>query len=101
MTNNAPRDFDARDEWIECPKCRNVTVKLRDFEITDAGEGPTAHADGIEFLLFGWWALALNYLSELFSFGGRKRKLVQLKAHILPRAPESLVCPYCLHVIER
>ena len=101
MRNNNPRDFDARDEWIECPKCRNVMVSLRDFAITDAGEGPSAHADLPEFLLFGWWAYLINYLAEAFSFGGRKSKLATIKAQVLPRAPNSLVCPHCLHVIER
>ena len=101
MTNNDPRSYDARDEWIECPKCHNVTVALADYEISEAAEGPTLGADWLEFLIFGWIIFVANYLMELFSFGGRKAKLAQLKTQVLPRAPRSLVCPRCLHVIER
>ena len=101
MINNNPRAYDAADEWIECPKCRNVTVALADYEISDAAEGPTASADLPEFLLFGWWAFVINYLTELFSFGGRKTKLAKLKKDVLPNFPKSLICPTCLHVIER
>ena len=101
MTNNDPRAFDAHDEWIECPKCRNVTVALANYEISDAAEGATLNAEPLEFLLFGWVAFLANYVTELFSLGGRKSKLARLKAQILPRFPRALVCPRCLHVIER
>ena len=101
MINNDPRAHDPADEWIECPKCRNVTVRLDDYQISEAAEGPALGADWIEFLIFGWVIFVANYIMELFSFGGRKSKLAKLKAEILPNFPNSLVCPRCLHVIER
>ena len=76
-------------------------VRLDDYEISEAAEGPTVGADWLEFLLFGWIVFVVNYAMELFSFGGRKSHLAKLKAQVLPRAPRSLVCPRCLHVIER
>lgn len=101
MRNSNPRAYDPVDEWIECPKCRNVTVPLKDFEISEASEGPTASADAVDFWLFGLWAFAINYFAEAFSFGGRRAKLRQLKRDVLPQFPHSLVCPRCLNVIER
>ena len=101
MNNNDPRAYDAPDEWIECPKCRNVTVALADYEISDAAEGPTLNADTTDFLLFGWWAYVVNYFAEMFSLGGRKTKLAKLKTDVLPAYPKSLICPACLHVIKR
>ena len=101
MTNNNPRAYDAKAEWIECPHCHNVTLPLADYQISNASESPDVSASGLEFLLFGWWAFALNFLADVFSLGGRKTKLAHLKAEILPQFPRSLVCPRCLNVIKR
>ena len=76
-------------------------VRLDDYEISEAAEGPTVGADWLEFLLFGWIIFVVNYGMELFSFGGRKSTLAKLKAEVLPAFPRALVCPRCLHTIER
>ena len=101
MINNDPRSYDARDEWLDCPQCRAATVLLANYEISDAGYDPASHSDLPQFLWFGWLTYALDYVSELFSFGGRESKLARLKRETLPQFPRSLVCPRCLHVIKR
>lgn len=76
-------------------------LPLKDFEIQKSSESPTAGAEPWEFLLWGWAAFVANYLSDLFTFEERKRKLAGLKQEVLPGFPGSLVCPRCLHVARR
>jgi hypothetical protein len=76
-------------------------LPLKDYEIQKSGESPSVGAEWWEFLLWGWWAFVYNYVYDLFTYEGRKRKLAQQKQALLPHFPNSLVCPRCLHVLRR
>lgn len=88
-------------EWVECPDCHSPMTPLRDFEISSSSEFPAVEAEMWEFLLWGWIIFVINFVVGLLGFGGRKRKLSQLKRDVLPRFPHSLVCPRCLSVQRR
>lgn len=95
------RKYDRQDEFVACPACRSWMLPLKDYEIQKSSESPTAGAEWHEFLLWGWWAFVANYIHDLLTYEGRKKKLAQQKKEILPQFPNSLVCPRCLHVTKR
>jgi hypothetical protein len=76
-------------------------LPLNTYEIQSSSENPGVGAEPDEVFLYGWWAYVYNYLYDLFTLKERQRKLAQLKAEILPRSPNSLVCPKCLDIRER
>lgn len=76
-------------------------LPLKDYELQKSSESPTVGAEPWEFLLWGWWAFVANYVADLFTYEGRKRKLAEQKQDVLPNFPNSLVCPRCLHIIKR
>jgi len=76
-------------------------LPLKDYEISRQSESPNVGAEWWEFLIWGWWALVANFAYDLFTFESRKRKLAQQKQASLPKYPNSLICPRCLHLIER
>lgn len=92
---------DLQNEWIECPHCRSVMLPLREYEIQRSSEFPAVEAELWEFLLWGWMAFVSNFVCALIGFGGRKATLAKQKQDILPRFPNSLVCPRCFVVIRR
>ncbi len=98
-------DYDANDEWIECNQCRYPMLPLRSFEIQKIAEFPAVEADGVTFLIWGWTIFVAQiisrFLAGLITFGARKKKLAQAKAEILPRFPNSLICPQCLATVKR
>jgi hypothetical protein len=63
----------------------------------------------------GWgspsWGFSINWLylvGWLFNMGrgaasveSKRAKLRKLRTEVLPRAPETLVCPQCFEIIER
>jgi len=92
---------DARDEWVECPKCRAVMLPLGGYEIDKSSEFPAVEADAWSFFVWGWGIFVYNFLFALATYEGRRRKLETLKRGVLPRFPNSLVCPRCLHVTTK
>lgn len=94
------RRYDRQDD-VKCPSCQSWMLPLGQYELQKSSESPTVGAEWYEFLLWGWWIFVANYISDLFTYEGRKRKLAQQKAEILPQFPNSLVCPRCLHVTKR
>jgi len=95
------KSYDRPEEWLNCSQCHTYMLPLKDYEISRASEAPSAEAEWWEFLLFGWWVFAFNYVYGFFTFEGRKRKLAQQQAEILPEFPNSMICPRCLHVVKR
>ena len=73
---------------------------------TVAGSGTEGYSNPLNRFFFSLWVL--NLLRWLFSLLGdkakvsRKRQRVrELRAEVLPRAPNSLICPNCLEFLER
>ena len=95
------RRYDRRDEDVACSECHSWMLPLDKYEIQKASESPTVGAELWEFLLWGWPVFVANYISDLFTYEGRKKKLAQQKLEILPAFPNSMVCPRCLHVTKR
>ena len=95
------RRYDKQDEFVNRPECRSFMLPLKDYEIQKSSESPTVGAELWEFLVWGWWAFVYNYVYDLFTYEGRKRKLAQQKQELLPQFSNSLVCPRCLHVVKR
>lgn len=95
------RRYNANDDWTMCPECHNGTLRLDSYEIQKSSESPDVDVEWYEFVIWGWWAIAVNFLSDLMTYEGRKKKLARLKQDILPAFPGSLVCTRCLHVIKR
>lgn len=73
-------------------------IPLADYEIHKASESPGVGAELWQFLLFGWAIFVINYLTDLWTFEERKKKLATLKAEVLPTFPRSQVCPRCLEL---
>jgi hypothetical protein len=76
-------------------------LSLQEYEISKASESPTIGAEWWELLLWGWWAFVFNYVYDLVTYEGRKKKLAQMKREVLPQFPHSLVCTRCLHLMRR
>lgn len=87
------------DIWRTCAQCATPLVPLRDFEIHQSSESPVVGAEGWQILLFGWWALVVNYVSDFFTQGQRVSRLAKLKNEVLPQFPDSQVCPRCLKIL--
>ena len=96
-----PRTHDEQNEWVECPRCRSVMSSLRDYELRSASEFPAIEAEFWEFFLWGWMAYMYNFAVGLLTYGGRKARLAKQKRDVLPRFPQSLVCPRCLYALPR
>lgn len=94
------RRYDPPEE-TPCPECRSWMLPLERYEIQKASETASIDAELWEFLLWGWWAFVYNYVYDLLTIEGRKRKLAALKRDILPNFPSSQVCPRCLCVKKR
>lgn len=95
------RQYDGQDDVVPCPECHAFMLPLQGYEISKSVEAPVVSAELWEFLLWGWWAFASNYLWGALTLKGRLSKLAQQKAEVLPQFPRSLVCPKCLHIIRR
>jgi hypothetical protein len=76
-------------------------LPLKDYDLQKSSESPTMGAELWEFLLWGWVAFVANYISDLFLYEERKRKLAKQKQDVLPEFPNSLVCTRCLHLTKR
>ncbi len=76
-------------------------LPLKEHEIQKCSESPSVGAEWWEFLIWGWAAFVYNFIFDSFTYEGRKQKLAQQKAGVLPQFPRSLVCPKCLHVLKR
>ena len=76
-------------------------LPLEKYEIQKSSESPSADAEWWEIIAFGWMVIIYNYVFDLFTYEGRKRKMAQLKRDVLPQFPNSLVCPRCLHVVKK
>ena len=94
-------DSDRHADYINCPECGTFMLPLKDYDMDKASEAPAVGADLFEFLVWGWMAFIYNYVYDLLTLEGRKKKLAEQKRDILPSAPNSLVCPRCLHVLKR
>ena len=99
-TDTQPDDQFSKDEWIECPKCRTVMLRLSEYEIQGTDGIPGGETELWEFLLWGWMAFAYNFVLDLLGFGGQKVKLAKLKKEVLPAYPSSVVCPRCFYVLK-
>ncbi|MDQ3814072.1 MAG: hypothetical protein M3347_08980 [Armatimonadota bacterium] len=94
-----------RDEWKLCPHCRSPMLPLKDYEVRggagpdedDSDTMPSMHRDWTESIIMG----ILDHIWDGVRTTLRKRKLLRLRRQLLPRSPNSLVCPRCLHAIER
>ncbi len=95
------RRYDGASDSTPCSECHAFMLPLRDYEISLATEAPAINAEIWEFLLWGWWAFAYNYVFGAIALKGRVSKLAQQKQEILPLFPRSLVCPRCLHILKR
>ena len=97
-----PGDYDSSgDEWITCPVCRSDTYLLATYELPSSSEFPAVEVDLWELILWGWVPMVGNFIIGLMTYSSRKTKLAALKHQILPRFPNSLVCPRCLAVTRR
>ncbi len=97
----ARRDFDRNDDYISCSECGTYLVSLKDYTLDKTSDSPVVEASFFEFLIWGWMAFVYSYIYDLLTLEGRKKKLAQQKEQILPTAPNSLICPRCLHVVKR
>ena len=102
MQSNDPdiKKYDQKNDLVACPECHAWMLPLSDYEIQKSG-APSVEAEPWEFFLWGWSAYVTNFVSDSFTYKGRKRQLEQLKRDILPHFPKSLVCVDCLHVSKR
>lgn len=69
-------------------------------DMTDAGYC-YGYGYGRDFLLFQILSSVAGAFLGVIRRVGRKRKIRQLQAEVLPRAPGSLICPRCLRVLEQ
>ena len=95
------RDLDRNDDYVNCSECGTFMLPLKDYDMDKASEAPAVGANLFEFLIWGWMAFVYNYLYDLLTLEGRKKKLAEQKRDILPTAPNTLVCPRCLGIIKR
>lgn len=95
------RKYERNDEWITCPGCGYLMNPLMTFEIQTASEAPALSSDWLSFLLFGWASFVITYVFQAGRLKGRQERLKQLKAEVLPKFPNSLVCGKCLEVKQR
>jgi hypothetical protein len=100
-TDPEVRKYDNQGESVTCTQCYAFMLPLRDYEISKSSESPAIEAELWEFLLWGWWAFVGNYLHSAMTYKSRQSKLAQMKQEVLPRFPRSLVCPRCLHILQR
>lgn len=90
-----------------CPKCGHWRMyALKNYHEDDINDAPQHE---------GWgsptWGLSINWLYFLgwlnnigrgaASVESKRAKLRKLRAEVLPRAPETIVCPQCFTTIER
>jgi hypothetical protein len=92
----------ARGPVKHCPQCRYPMLRLAGFEGVSSKDAPnpSAHSGYGEsnyhwFGLLGIiWSLLCDLAKEI-GLLGRKRKVKQLRAEILPQYPDALICPHC------
>jgi hypothetical protein len=94
------RKHDNQEPSVTCSECHAFMLPLRDYEVQKS-ESPAVEAELWEFLLWGWWAFVVNYFHGATTYKSRQSKLAQAKQAVLPRFPRSLVCPRCLHIVQR
>jgi hypothetical protein len=94
----------------DCPRCRHTMETLRarlhsprneGYLLDEGGEGGSA----IAFWLFGWIGLVLRLfyrytLQPLTSKLAGEMKEKRL-ARVLRDHPNTLICPYCNHLLKR
>jgi hypothetical protein len=95
---------------IDCPRCRHMMERLRSRLAVSRNEGylldySRDSDDAMTFVLHGWLGLALRTLyrctlQPLTSkvFGHLKEQRLR---RVLKAFPESLICPYCNHIVKR
>ncbi|MBW3624702.1 MAG: hypothetical protein KY468_14960 [Armatimonadetes bacterium] len=62
------------------------------------------NGDAWDYWFWGWLMALYDLLRgirEIVTLNYRKVKVRRLCRRILPRYPESLICPQCLHVLKR
>ncbi len=97
-----------------CPNCvHGSMMPLARFMESDVNEAPTVEASvaniGIA-RIFPFWSLvytAATWLSNLLFDWGKARlangraKVKKAREEILPRSPDSVICPNCYETLER
>ena len=109
-----PHDYrqnaNVNDDWIACEACRGWMVPLAKCEIESANYAMPDWDDIVDNSLWGWgwihflalaaWGLLVT-LYEEFVTAMRRRKLAKIQAEILPKFPNSQICPKCLKVKQK
>ena len=93
----------------DCPKCRHTMARLQSYNSVRRNEG-YLQDDGtsnnlVTYVLFGWLGVLLKTvyrytIQPLFSqaVGNARQNRYN---RILKLYPNSLICPYCGHILKR
>lgn len=95
-----PQHYTGANEMVPCPECRSWMLPLQEYEVQKT-DSPSIDAEWWEFLMHGWMAFVGNYIYDMCTYEGRKRKLATKKETVLPQYPNSLVCPRCVQILQR
>ena len=93
------------DEWVPCPECRGgAMLDLQTYDGGSSLDTVGVGKDPIDYWLFDWLAVLHDIytgISESIRVAWKRRKVARLQKTILPRFPNSLICPRCLYVLRR
>lgn len=87
-----------------CASCQYPTLRLDGFEGTSSQGAPEFGARGIDTSADLGWSFVLlpwRMIKKLWSGNptqNRRKQVAQLRADILPSAPDAMICPQCLRV---
>ena len=93
---------------IPCPECQRILVELAKFRRVMHEDGSLGSDAPI--FVFSGFRFALNPVAMYDWFNGawdalflhqRNKKVERLAAEILPRYPNTLICPNCLYLWRR
>ena len=74
---------------------------LERFTEDDVNESPTIEGYGSRMTRLYLIVWLFNLVGDKFKVARRRRRVRELRAEVLPRAPGSLICPSCLAFLER
>lgn len=80
-------------------------LELKDFEGVSSNDAPGfGGKDAHDFWFWGWWAIMHDIAVEIWNAlrsVWRRHKVKKLRQEILPRFPNTLICPQCLNVVKK
>lgn len=91
------------EEWMNCPQCHSPMVELWNYEVDALGnyEGFDAEKATNMRGQFDPARAVAQLITNDVNFKKRKKLLADIKRTKLPGYPKSLICPRCMHVIQR